>query len=369
MEENKTTQNFEQTEEIKDEELADAEEINEEYEENQASVEEYDEEYYEESKVKTVFKKIFSVVFNKKTIAVVIALIILVQGVMGVVLGNAVLKPDSFICSSKSENIIRFPLSDPAYVKWLESKAEKVVMRNSDGKKLSGLSLNNYDTSHSYIIICHPLTLNSRDMALYAYHFYDLGFNVILPDSRGYGEGEYNKTSFGYFEKRDILDWVNGIVKKDENAKIFLFGVGMGGSTVLMASELNLPDNVKGIISDSAYSGVKELFKENINEFYSVPSFPATQIASLYVKATEGWSFGDADVVESVKKAQVPILIIHGGEDEIVPVEQSNDLYEACPVKGSDHILIRGAMHAQTQNFKSDKYWQGVDEFILLNLG
>ena len=138
---------------------------------------------------------------------------------------------------------------------------------------------------------------------------------------------------------------------------------------MLMASELNLPDNVKAIISDSAYSDVKALFKENIKDFYSVPSFPAVEIASLYVKATEGWSFGDADVVESVKKSQVPVLIIHGAEDTIVPVDQSNDLYEACPVKGSDHLLIRGAMHAQTQNFKSEKYWQGVDEFILKNLG
>ncbi len=345
MEDNKELQNVEETEDM------------------------YDEEYYEESKVKTVFKKIFSVVFNKKVIAVLLVLIIVSQVVTGIVLGNIILNPEGFIASSKAEDIIRFPLSEPGYVKWLESKAEKIAMKNSDGKNLSGLSLSGNTTSHSYIIICHPLTSNSLDMALYAYHFYDLGFNVLLPDSRGYGDSEYNKISFGYSEKNDILDWVNGIVKKDEKAKIFLFGVGMGGSTVLMASELKLPENVKGIISDSAYSDVKALFKENVKEFYPVPSFPAVEIASLYVKATQGWSFADANAVESVEKSQVPILIIHGGEDSIVPVDQSNDLYEACPVKGSDHLLIRGAMHAQTQAFQSEKYWKGVDEFILLNLG
>ena len=348
MEENKDLQNVQETEESYDEEY---------------------EEYYEESKVKTVLKKIFSVVFNKKVIAVILVLVVVSQVITGVVLGSAVVKPDSFAESSKAENIIRFPLSEPAYVKWLEGKAEKVMMKNSDGKNLSGITLSDNATSHSYIIMCHPLTLGALDMASYAYHFYDLGFNVIIPDSRGYGDDEYSKISFGYFEKNDILDWVNAIVKKDDKAKIFLFGVGMGGSTVLMASELNLPDNVKAIISDSAYSDVKALFKENIKDFYPVPSFPAVEIASLYVKATEGWSFGDADVVESVKKSQVPVLIIHGAEDTIVPVDQSNDLYEACPVKGSDHLLIRGAMHAQTQNFKSEKYWQGVDEFILKNLG
>lgn len=330
---------------------------------------ESEEEYYEESKVKTTIKKIFHIVFNKKVIAVILLLVIISQTVVGIVLANSVLKPDGFVSSSNAKEIIRFPLSSSEYIKWLESKAEKVMMKNSDGKNLSGLLLNNYDTSHSYIIICHPMTMNSRDMALYAYHFYDLGFNVLLPDSRGYGDSEYTKTSMGYFEKNDILDWVNGIVKKDDKAKIFLFGVGMGGSTVLMASGLNLPENVKGIISDSAYSDVKALFKENIKEFYPVPSFPAVEIASLYVKATQGWSFGDADVVKSVRNSEVPILVIHGGEDGVVPVDQSNDIYEACPVKGSDHILIRGAMHAQTQAFQSEKYWKGVDEFLLLNLG
>lgn len=332
-------------------------------------VENEDEEYYEESRTKVLFRKIFSFIFNKKTIAVVVAVVILVQVIAGVVLGNAVLKPNTFAEASKAEEIIRFPLSEQVYIDWLESKAEKVTMKNSEGKNLNGLSLNNNSTSHSYIILCHSLTSDSRDMALYAYHFYDLGFNLLLPDSRGYGESDYDKISFGYFEKNDVLDWVNDIIKKDEQAKIFLFGVGMGGSTVLMASELDLPQNVKGIISDSAYSGVKALFKENISEFYGFSAFPVVNIASLYVNATEGWSFDDVDVVESVKNADVPILIIHGGEDGIVPVDQSNDLYEACPVKGSDHILIRGAMHAQTQNFKSEKYWQGVDEFILVNLG
>lgn len=367
MDENKETQIVEEAEAVNE---VSEEVIDEEYEGNEESFEyEDDEEYYEESKIKVALRKVFSVVFNKKTIATVLAVIILVQVVAGVVLGNAVLKPDGFIASSKAEDVIRFPLSEKVYIDWLESKAEKVTMKNSDGKNLSGLLLKNNDTSHSYIIICHSMTSNSRDMALYAHHFYDLGFNVLLPDSRGYGDDEYNKISMGYFEKNDVLDWVNDLVKKDDNAKVFLFGVGMGGSTVLMASELELPENVKGIISDSAYSDVKALFKENIKDFYGFSSFPIVNIASLFVKATAGWDFSDVNVVDCVKNAQVPILIIHGGEDGIVPVDQSNDLYEACPVKGSDHILIRGAMHCQAQNFKSEKYWQGVDEFILVNLG
>ena len=171
MDENKETQIVEEAEAVND--FAE-EGIDEECEKNEDSVEyEDDEEYYEESKIKVALRKVFSVVFNKKTIATVLAVIILVQVVAGVVLGNTVLKHDGFIASSKAEDVIRFPLSEKVYIDWLESKAEKVTMKNSDGKNLSGLLLKNTDTSHSYIIICHSMTSKSRDMALYAHHFYD----------------------------------------------------------------------------------------------------------------------------------------------------------------------------------------------------
>ena len=203
---------------------------------------------------------------------------------------------------------------------------------------------------------------------MYAYHFYDLGFNVILPDARGYGESEYKKLNMGWLDRHDVLLWAEEIVKTDSKANIFLFGVGMGGSTVLMASSLELPDNVKGIISDSAYADVQEAFKENIKDIYGVPSFPVVNIASLYVKLTEGWSFKEADALEQVKNSKVPILFIHGGEDEVVPVSQSNDLYEVCSAKGSDHLLISGATHAKTLETNTEKYWSNIDLFILDNI-
>lgn len=329
-----------------------------------ASEEESTGEEYAESRVSAVLRR----VLNKKVIAVVVAVIVLLQAVTGAVLSGVVLNADKFAVSEKADSVFKGDLSEKSLVEWFKSKATDKYTENSEKRKLHAFELKNYDTSHSYVIMCHPMTATAEDMAVYAYHFYDFGFNVILPEAGGYGESEYKKINMGWFDRYDVALWAQKIADEDEKANIFLFGAGMGGSTVLMASSLDLPANVKGIISDSGYSDVKKAFKENIKDVYGLPSFPIVNFASLYVKIFEGWSFGEADALEQVKNSKVPVLIIHGGEDEVVPVSQSNDLFEASPVKKSDHLLISGATHLQTLKTNPEKYWMNVDSFILNNI-
>lgn len=354
----------ENTELRNNEEIQETEEYTDETQDEEVYEDEQEEYVYIEPRVITILKRIL----NKKVIAVVIAVVILLQALTSVILSNSVLSSGKFADSEKSENVIRKELSEQKYVDWLTNKATDKYIQNSEGSKLHAVEIKNYDTSHSYIILCHPMTAEAKDMAVYAYHFYDLGFNVMLPDARGCGESEYENIDMGWSSRYDVLLWIDEIIKTDKDAKIFLFGVGMGGSTVLMASSLDLPANVKGIISDSAYKNVHELFKENIKNIYGVGSFPIVNMASLYVKLTQGWSFKEADALEQVKNAKVPVLFIHGGDDNIVPVSHSNDLYEACSAKGSDHLLISGASHAKAVDTNEEKYWLNVDMFILDNI-
>lgn len=340
------------------------------------TVEEYDdvedEEYYDEqSDYDYIRERILYFVrkfVNVKIIATVLVVLIFVQSLTAIILSGVVLRSGSFVESEKSHKIIRKTLSTEEQLQWITLKAGDKYIENTDGEKLHAMELKNYSTSHSYIIMCHPFTAGAKDLAAHAYHFYDLGFNVLLPDAGGCGERKEKNVNMGWYDRHEILLWVDEIIKSDKEAKIFLFGLGMGGSTVLMASSLDLPENVKGIISDSAYSDVHELFKANIKELYSVPSFPVVNIASLYVDLTQGWSFKEASALEQVKNAKVPVLFIHGGDDNVVPVSQSNDLYEACGAKGSDHLLISGASHCKSLEANEEKYWLNVDSFILDNI-
>ncbi len=301
----------------------------------------------------------------KKIIAIILVLLVVGNIATAVVLTNSVFSKNGLADSKKADELIHIELSEKNYINWLDKKCEKVSIDGENGKDLNALKLSNYDTSHSYIILCHPFSETPRDMARYAHRFFDIGFNVYLPEARGYGESKYGKTTLGYEDYKDIIKWVDYIVESDKDAKIFVFGVGMGGTSALMTADKNLPENVKGIIADCPYSDLNDLFKHNIKEIYNLPAFPVVQLASVYNKVANGWSFSDFNVKESVIKTQVPILFIQAGEDQVVPAAQINDLYDIITEKNSEHVLISGATHCETLDFSQDKYWNNVQSFIL----
>ncbi len=289
----------------------------------------------------------------KKIIIIFVVLLVVASLVSTIIISENFLNRESFLKNEKSAQLITVDLASKEHINWLKTKAEEVKADN-----ISALFLKNKSTSHSYMILLHSLTTEKSDMASYAYHFYDLGFNVYIPDYMS------NKISLGVEEQKSVVELVNYILKADSKANVFIFGIGIGGATALLSSDDLKQDNVKGIISDSAYSDVKEVFKENIRDIYGVPSFPTVALSSLYVKITRGLSFSEINVRDSVKNSQVPILYIHGTEDNVVPVQQSNELYEVTNVEGTDHVTIHGAKHGQTMSFDSEKYWREIDAFI-----
>ena len=318
-------------------------------------------------------KKILSKIFNKKMIvlyiAVLLVTLVMYQVITSIMLCNMVIGDRSFIESAVGQDIIRGEFVSAQNKKWLESTAENIYIDNADGHKLHALSVKNRNVTHSYIIIYHPVTLTSLDMADYAYHFADIGFNVILPDLRGCGQSDYEELTFGATDTEDIILWVNKIVAEDKDASIILFGVGAGGSAVLSACDEELPSNVKAIIEDSGYDSLKDAFKHNIEKYYNKKSFPTLLIADKYVESKYGWSINDVCLRDQVHNSKLPILFIHGGDDVVVPVSHSNDMYEVCPVPGTDHLLISGAAHCRPMQTNTEKYWRIVDEFVVSQLG
>ena len=251
---------------------------------------------------------------------------------------------------------------------WVSAKAESVFVENHEGIKLHALEIQNKNVSDSYVIICHQYGESALSMGEYAKHFYELGFNIILPDLRGHGESGYDKASMGWEDRFDIVKWVEYLVNCNENAKIFLFGVSMGGSAVAMTAPEKMPENVKGVIADSCYLSVWESVKGYL-EYKKIPVFPTLNMASAFCEFRNGWSFKDISTLAQAEKTELPILYIHGEYDVFVPVSQSNDIFEACPSEKAEQVVIQDGEHARNLKADEDEYWTAVDMFILNNIG
>ena len=141
-----------------------------------------------------------------------------------------------------------------------------------------------------------------------------------------------------------------------------LAGISMGAATVLMAADLELPTNVKGIMADCPYSAPKDILCCVLKSL----KLPCSM---LYVLAK--WSvkvFGRVDIEEtSAKKAlakcQIPVLFIHGDDDRFVPCCMSQECYDACASK-KKLVFVQGAGHGISYCVDGILYEREVLEFV-----
>ena len=211
-----------------------------------------------------------------------------------------------------------------------ERDCEYVSIESYDGLILSGRYYHVADGApldigfHGYR--SSPLTDFSGGSEL----SFRMGHNLLLVDQRAHGKSQGRTITFGIKERKDLLQWVRYAVDRfGENVQILLYGISMGGATVLMASELDLPGNVKGIIADCPYSSPMDIILHAGNEM-PIPNWMIRPFVKMGAWIYGGFLIEEADAARAVKKAKVPILILHGESDSFVPQEMS-DVVSANP--------------------------------------
>ena len=190
-----------------------------------------------------------------------------------------------------------------------------------------------------------------------------LGENVLLVDQRAHGRSEGHTISFGIKERRDVLTWINFILEKyGEKTDIYLEGVSMGAATVLMACDLPLPENVRGIVADCPFSSpfgiVRKVGREMTRLDYV--TFPFIFLAALVFGR---FNILSSDAVRSVRNAKKPVLLIHGTADRFVPIRMSHEIRAANPDLIT-FIEVEGAPHGLSLLKDREGYRRAFTEFI-----
>lgn len=190
------------------------------------------------------------------------------------------------------------------------------------------------------------------------------GYAMLLPDARAHGQSEGEYIGFGCLDRKDVLVWIDWVIQElGEDVEIVLHGTSMGGATVLMASGLELPSQVKGIISDCGFTSPKEVFTHVLNSMYHLPAFPVIPGADLVNKKLAGYGMDECNAKREVAKAKVPILFIHGSNDTFVPCNMCDEIYDCC-ASPKKKLIIDGAAHAESYYKDMKKYEQAMTEFF-----
>lgn len=244
-----------------------------------------------------------------------------------------------------------------------EIEYEKVKIKSHDGKTLAARYYHTADGAPLHIEFHGYRSRATTDFCGINILVRDLGHNTILVDQRAHGESEGRSISFGIKERLDCLDWINYAIDRfGKDTKIILSGLSMGAATVLMASELELPDNVVGIMADCPYSSPKEIIKQECEKM-KLPPHLAYPFVRLGAMIFGGFDPSSATAKEAVTRSKVPILIIHGEDDMFVPCQMSREIFDAC---ASDKTLVTIPLAGHGISYITDRplYERSVEEFL-----
>ena len=212
---------------------------------------------------------------------------------------------------------------------------EEIQFQSKDGTKLSGWFIPAKSNALGTVIHLHGNAQNMSAHYSMVSWLPDNGFNLFVFDYRGYGKSEGKVSRKGVYE--DSIAAIKHIKsRKDiDQKKIILFGQSIGGANALAVAGNNRFDGVVGIASDSAFSSYKRVAMDNTTLL--------KPLAALLIRN----KLSPKNAVQNI--APVPLLLIHGTADQVVPykhaqrlLEKADDPKELWTVQGGHHTEALG---------------------------
>ena len=202
-----------------------------------------------------------------------------------------------------------------------------------------------------------------RDLCGGVQRCFKLGHSALIVDQRACGESEGHVITFGVYESRDCVTWVDFMLKRfGPDVKIILTGISMGAATVLMAAAEPMPENVIGVLADCGFTGAKEIIQTVIRQM-KLPAPLLYPFVKLGAWLYGNFSLEENSPVEALKKCTLPVLFFHGEGDDFVPCEMSRRNFEACASSKKQLVTVPGAGHGLSYPEAPETYLQTMREF------
>lgn len=238
----------------------------------------------------------------------------------------------------------------------LEKNIEEVELTSRDGLRLIG---HWYPCENAKRVIVAMHGWRSAwymDFGMIADFWHNEGCSILFAEQRAQNNSEGDYITFGYMERYDCLDWINFVNEHTEQKyPVYLVGVSMGASTVLMTAGLDVPENVKGVIADcgftSAYDIWRHVVKDKMKLSYGLRGYMIDCICQKKINTNSK----KITTITAMQNTNIPILFIHGTDDKFVPVRMTYENYKACQAP-KELLIVPGAIHGQSYYVEQEKY-------------
>ncbi len=241
---------------------------------------------------------------------------------------------------------------------------EKVDISSSDNVELTG-RIYHAKSPKRIIIAMHGWRSSWQiDYGSTVDFYHNNDCTIIFPDQRGQNDSGGDYIGFGVLERHDCFEWVKFAVERfGTEIPIYLFGVSMGATTVLMTAGFSLPPNVKGIVADCGFTSPRDIWEHVLKNNLKMSTRITYPIANYICKKEAKFDGEEYSTIEALENNEIPILFIHGSSDRFVPIEMTFNNYLAAKGK-KELLIIPGAGHGMSYLTDSRSYEKAVNGFF-----
>lgn len=256
------------------------------------------------------------------------------------------------------------PLFDEGRDWFARTPHERVTVRSDDGLTLVGHFIPN-GMSRRTVLLMHGYRAQCglADFGVILPYYYSLGLNLLLVDQRGCGESEGDAICFGVRERFDCVRWANALAQRlGPDSSILLDGISMGAATVLMASGLELPAQVKAIVADCGFTSAWDQCAHVARSMLHIPVFFLRPV-NLWCRLLAGFSLRGASTLDALQVNTRPVLFLHGTDDDFVLPSMTERNSAACRAPHETYF-VESAGHGMSYLVETEFCKQKLRSFV-----
>lgn len=214
----------------------------------------------------------------------------------------------------------------------------------ADGETLHGWWLENASSARAQIVFFHG---NGGNLSLWLDVIAEMrrrGFSVLAVDYRGYGASTGTPSENGVYRDAEASIRLFTDRLRKPGTPVIYWGRSLGSPVAAHAATQAAPD---ALVLESPMPDVRSLFKTNpvmwLLSFLASYRFPTSRF---------------------VQQLDLPLLVVHGDADSIVPYSAGKRVFDAAPTTKKVLATIPGADHNDLHAVNPGLYWQLIESFV-----
>jgi dipeptidyl aminopeptidase/acylaminoacyl peptidase len=240
---------------------------------------------------------------------------------------------------------------------------EEISIQTKNDKKLYGWWVpaeNPNNKSLPTIILIHGWSRNVDRMMSYIKRLHPEGYNLLAFDSRCHGRSDDDKFSSMVKFTEDIrvaIDYAEEQPNVDK-CRFGLLGLSMGGAASIYVASLD--ERVKAVTTVGAFSHPEKVMGIEFKK-HKIPYYPFVWLIFRYMEFRIGAKFNDIAPMNNIAKSDAKFLLVHGTNDETVPLKQAEEMHAASDKENTELFIVERKGHADCNHHS--EFWPKVLEF------